>query len=157
MCYYTLNTVTSSKLLIQWQPFGSYIVLILITQIIAVASIYVWYCISNWNVRITWYNTTEYISMTWYQHDGIWCQDGVDSIIVMRVYDIKTRYISIMWCISAIWSVWHDTTAVWYNILSQPWVTGIMTFQCFDPSVFRCSVFRRLGFSPDNAVILKIL
>ena len=46
-------------------------------------------------------------------------------------------------------SVGHDTTAVWYDILSQTCVTGIMTFRCFDPSMcwpFGAPVFRRMGF-----------
>ena len=32
-----------------------------------------------------------------------------------------------------------------------------MTLRCVGPSVLRCSVFQRLGFCPDNAVILKRL
>ena len=107
--------------------------------------IYAWYCITNWNISIIWYDTTQYISMTWYQHDRIWCQDGVyfqwEYMIsrqdISALYDVSVRYDI---------SVWHDTTAVWYDILSQTCVTGIMTFRCLTlrcvgPSVLRCSVF----------------
>ena len=96
--------------------------------------IYVWYCISSWNIRIIWYDTTQYISMTWYQHDGIWCQDGV---LLQWEYMISRQYISVLYDVSERYDipVWHDTTAVWYNILSQAWVAGIVTFRCFDPSV----------------------
>ena len=84
--------------------------------------------------HMIWYHTIYQHGMisAWWDVMPGWC------IIVMRVYDIKTIYISIIWCIRAIWYIsmtWHDMTAVLYNIPSQAWVAGIMTFRCFDPSV----------------------
>ena len=83
------------------------------------------------------------------------------SIIVMRVYDIKTRYISIIWCISAIWYIcmtWHDSSMIWYSVSNLgSWYHDFSVFWPFSVLALRCSGVRCLGFSPNNAVILKRL
>ena len=125
MCNYTQWQVQT--FLIQLQPFGSYVVLILVTQIIAVASIYTYDIASAVEISVSYdmipHNISAWhdISMMGYMMPG-WC------IIVMRVYDIKTIYISVLYDVSEWYdiSVWHDTTAVWYNIPSQAWVAGII-------------------------------
>ena len=69
-----------------------------------------------------------------YQYD-ITRQQWYDNITRQQWYDI---------------SEWHDTTAVWYDTLSQTCVTGIMTFLCFDPSLcwpFVAPVFGVSAFS----------
>ena len=144
VCNYTLNSVTSSE------TFNSMATVWFLHRInFANANychgfdIYVWYCISSWNIRIIWYDTTQYISMTWYQHDGIWCQDSVDkNIIVMRVYGIKTIYISIIWCIRAVRYIsmtWHDSSMIWYSVSSLgSWYHDFSVFWPFGVLALRC-------------------
>ena len=94
--------------------------------------IYVWYCISSWNIRIIWYDTTRYI-----RHDISMMGYDARMVYYCNQSIISRQYISVLYDVSERYdlSVWHDKTAVWYNIPSQACVAGIMTFRCFDPSV----------------------
>ena len=113
--------------LIQLQPFGSYVVLILVTQIIAVASIYTNDIASAVEISVSYDMIPHNISawhdigmmgydarMVYYCNESIWYQDN---IYISVLYDASEWYDI---------SVWHDTTAVWYIIPSQAWVAGII-------------------------------
>ena len=129
MCNYTQWKVQT--FLIQLQPFGSYVVLILVTQIIAVASIYTYDIASAVEISVSYDMIPHNISawhdismmgydarMVYYCNESIWYQDNIYIYIYISVlYDVSEWYDI---------SVWHDTTAVWYDIPSQAWVAGII-------------------------------
>ena len=111
----------------QLQPFGSYVVLILVTQIIAVASIYTNDIASAVEISVSYDMIPHNISawhdismmgydarMVYYCNESIWYQDN---IYISVLYDASEWYDI---------SVWHDTTAVWYIIPSQAWVAAII-------------------------------
>ena len=127
MCNYTQWQVQT--FLIQLQPFGSYVVLILVTQIIAVASIYTYDIASAVEISVSYVMIPHNISawhdismmgydagMVYYCNESIWYQANI-YIYISVLYDVSEWYDI---------SVWHDTTAVWYNSPSQAWVAGII-------------------------------
>ena len=98
------------------------------------------YNISSWHdISMMGYDAR----MVYYCNESIWYQDKIYQYYMMYQCDVIYQYdiTRQQWYDDVTrqqWydiSVWHATTAVWYDILSQTCVTGIMTFRCFDPSV----------------------
>ena len=80
--------------------------------------------------------------MVYYCNESIWYQDKIYQYHMIYQCDMIYQYDMARQQWYDI-SVWHDTTAVWCDILSQTCVIGIMTFRCLTlrsvgPSVLRC-------------------
>ena len=91
-----------------------------------------------------WYHI-QYISLIWSAWLDMmpkWC------IIIMKVYDIKMRYISIKWCMSAIWYIsmtWHDSSMKRYSVSNLcNWYQDFSVCWPFGVPVFGVSAFRVL-------------
>ena len=89
----------------QWQPFGSYIVLILVTQIIAVDSICTYDIVSAVEISVSYDMIPHNISawhdismvgydarMVYYCNESIWYQDNVYQYYMMYQSDMVYQY-----------------------------------------------------------------
>ena len=154
----------------------SYIVLIMVVQIIAVAPIYAYYIVSAIEISVSYdmmpHNKSKWLDITlmgydamiiYYCNESIWYQHKMYQYHMMHQCDMIYKYdiTRQQWYDL---SVWHDMTWQQYDILFclklgylVSWLFGVLTFQCIDPSMLLCNVFQRLGFWPGNAVILKRL